>query len=331
MTKTLLIGSLTALLLCRDAGALSLDFVTVGDAGNPSDTTGFGFVASNVKIGTYEVTLNEYTEFLNAVADTDSFGLYNPAMGSDLNVAGIRQTGSSGSYSYSVMGDGRRPVTYVSWFDAARFTNWLHNGQPATGSQTAATTEQGAYALNGATSGSNFSRTGFAQFWIPSEDEWYKAAYYDPSTGGPATGDYWLYPTRSSSVPGNAPGALANQANYFRGGYSLTQTPAYSSVQNYLAAEGAYADSSSYYGTFDQGGSVFEWNEAIIGPDRGLRGGSWNDNSSYMRASSRSSLNPTEELNDVGFRVATVPEPAITSYVLMTGAALLARRKKRVA
>ena len=131
--------ALTAVLPLR---ALTLDTVTIGDLGNPNDSTGYGGVSYRYAIGKYEVTLNQYTEFLNAVADTDTYALYNIYMAADLNIAGISQTGTSGSYAYSVIGDGNRPVSYVNWFGAARFTNWLHNGQP-TGLQTASTTEDG--------------------------------------------------------------------------------------------------------------------------------------------------------------------------------------------
>ncbi len=117
--------------------------VTVGDAGNPNDSTGYGAVSYVYNIGTYEVTLSQYTAFLNAVAKDDTYNLYNPFMETDLNIAGIMRSGSPGNYSCSVIGSGNRPVTYVSWFDAARFANWLANGQP-TGTQGNSTTEDGA-------------------------------------------------------------------------------------------------------------------------------------------------------------------------------------------
>ncbi len=117
---------------------ITIDTVTVGNPGNVVDTTGYGAVSYTYDIGTYEVSLLQYTAFLNAVAATDTYSLWNANMGSDngvgtgnLNIAGISRANSSGSYTYSVIGDGNRPVTYVSWFDAARFTNWLDNGQPS--------------------------------------------------------------------------------------------------------------------------------------------------------------------------------------------------------
>jgi Sulfatase-modifying factor enzyme 1 len=160
-TTALFLGFLSAVFLGAAHAAITIQTVTIGDLGNPNDsTTGglYGGVSSTYAIGTYEVTLLQYTAFLNAVGATDTNALYNPSMGTDLNIAGISRSGASGSFAYSVIGDGNRPVTYVSWFDAARFTNWLHNGQP-TGLQTASTTENGAYALLGANSGVGLSKS----------------------------------------------------------------------------------------------------------------------------------------------------------------------------
>ena len=102
----------------------------------------------------------------------------------DLFFRGIARSGSSGSYSYSVIGSsGNFPITYVSWGDAARFANWLQNGQP-TGAQGPGTTETGSYTLNGATSNTALNaitRNSSAKFVLPNENEWYKAAYHSPS------------------------------------------------------------------------------------------------------------------------------------------------------
>lgn len=135
-TKQILPTTLLALLaagLLGTAQAVTLQTVTIGNPGNPNDpATGslYGGVNHIFNIGTYEVTLMQYTSFLNAVAATDTYGLYNLNMATDLNIAGITRSGSSGSYTYAVLGSGLRPVSYVSWYDAARFTNWLSNGQP---------------------------------------------------------------------------------------------------------------------------------------------------------------------------------------------------------
>ena len=199
----------------------------VGNPGNAADpATGslYGRVSYTFNIATYDVTLTQYSAFLNAVAQTDPYGLYNSNLASDTEVAGIQRSGSSGSYTYSVLGDGQRPVTYVSWFDAARFSNWLNNGEPVTHAENATTTETGAYALNGATSGI-VRKSLMAQWYIPSEDEWYKAAYYDPTLNG-GMGGYWAYATRSNTAPGNSWSnrALPNEANYYNSGYTQIQS-----------------------------------------------------------------------------------------------------------
>jgi formylglycine-generating enzyme len=290
-----------------------IDLVTVGNPGNTMDPEdgdsfgagmqNFGAVPYEFKIGKCEVTLTQYAAFLNAVAVTDTYGLYNANLATDENIAGIERSGTSGSYTYRVIGSGNRPVTYVNWFDAARFCNWLHNGRP-TGAQDTATTEMGAYSLNGSTSGGfTITRNPGAKVWVPSEDEWYKAAYHSPGGTGD---DYFLYPTGSDTRPGNAIGALANQANSRTPNnfYSITQSADFSSTQNYLTDGGSYSGSGAYYGTFDQGGNVFEWNDAVISDNRGARGGSWGDSGDDMRASTRLRATPNLETDWLGFRIA---------------------------
>lgn len=318
----------------RVNAALSLDFVTVGDSGNAGDTrqmeadhtTGYGSVAYDFRMSRNETTVAQYAAFLNAVAATDTHGLYNPGMSMGI-VNGITRHGTSGSYTYSVApGSGDKPVTFVSWFDAARFCNWLHNGQPS-GAQDGSTTENGAYALLGAVSGVSVVRSVSATVWIPTEDEWYKAAYYDPAKNA-GTGGYWLHANRGDSVSGNTvgdPGAM----NFYDGvdfvgypGAALTDGGAYGS------------GSASAYGTNDQGGNVFEWNDAVIGDSRGLRGGSWDFTEHYLGANSRNDFDPTEESHNIGFRVASllsfsaVPEPSCLVMAAMATLVLLPRRRR---
>ena len=313
MKKTILPLALAALTLNFNvqAALLTIDTVTVGDAGNAADTTTYGAVADVFALGKYEVTIGQYTTFLNAVAATDTYSLYNPGMTTDQNTAGITRTGSSGGYSYSVSGSGTRPITYVSWFDAARFANWMNNG-----ATNGASTETGAYTLNGATSGVSFTKNAGATWWIPSEDEWYKAAYYK---GGSTNAGYWNYPTQSDSAPGNEVGGAANQANYNNGVYSVTRSADYSGLLNYLTDAGVFSNSTSAYDTYDQGGNVIEWNDAVTGSNRVIRGGSWNLAGTFLQSSHRNSVNPVVEDGYVGFRVASVPEPS--TYALLALAA----------
>jgi formylglycine-generating enzyme required for sulfatase activity len=330
------------------AAPITYELVTVGNAGNANDTVGgnIGAVAYDYQIGKYDVTIGQYTAFLNAVAVTDTNSLYNSNMGTDGNIAGISQTGGSGSYIYSVLGSANRPITYVSWWESARFSNWMANGQP-TGAQDSTTTENGAYNVNGATSGdavaknvTNPNTSAAPTFYVPTENEWYKAAYYSPNYGGPGVGGYYAYATQSNTAPGNIVGSLANQANYNNGVFSVTQSDSYDSNQNYLTDVGAFTDSGSFYGTFDQSGNVFQWNDldGAAGSSRGLRGGVWSDNAFFLSSSLSFSGAPSVEGSGIGFRLASpvsvsgVPEidPNGLSAVLgliAAGLGLLERRR----
>src|SRR5262249_50296622 len=152
-------------------------------------------------------------------------------------------------------------ITYVNFGDAARFANWLNNGQP-NGLEGPSTTENGAYSLNGATSDSalnSVTRNPNAAWFIPKETEWYKAAYYDP-----VAAYYWQYATRSDLSPTSAPpGTTANTANFYSifTGYAVTGSLDYDPNQNYLTDVGAYSSSPGVYGTFDQSGNVQQWTE----------------------------------------------------------------------
>ena len=304
---------------------VNIDLVQVGNAGNTANTDTYGSVSYNYAIGKYDVTVGQYTSFLNAVGATDTYGLYNTGMATDLNVAGISQSGSSGSYTYSVIGSANHPVTYVSWYDAARFSNWMANGQP-TGSQTALTTEDGAYTLTGNTG--IITKNSGATWYIPTEDEWYKAAYYDPTLNS-GSGGYWKYATKSNTAPGNTIGSGANQANYNNGVYSVTQSGSFSSSQNYLTDVGVFSGSGSAYGTYDQGGDVFQWNDAVIsGSSRGTRGGAWRNRANGLQF--RDGNDPTLENVAVGFRLASVPEPTTMGLVLLVGAGLLLWKCRKV-
>ena len=182
-------------------------FVLVGDAGNAIDTvsnkwnnTRFGAVAYEYYINKYHVTNNEYIVFLNSVATTDTYNLYRCVL-ADSSLypeAAILRTGTSGSYSYSIKTNyGNKPVTNLSWFMAARYCNWLHNGKPS-GAQNSGTTETGAYTLNGIVSGNAPVKSVGARYSMPSMNEWYKAAFYK---GGSTSAGYWRYATQSNSFP----------------------------------------------------------------------------------------------------------------------------------
>lgn len=178
-------------------GLICLETVNVGDVNNPSDMeTGLGAVTYDYAIGKHEVTVEQYVTFLNTVATTPNelpvekraaiIELWQSDMKNThpyVSVNGLIDRGGSGTtadpYRFSEVPDPRwgskaslRGILNISWFSAARFANWLHNGATA-----AASTETGAYSLNYATLGV-FPKNNGAKWWIPSDDEWYKAAFY---------------------------------------------------------------------------------------------------------------------------------------------------------
>ncbi len=330
------VSMLLAGLLGSTALALDIETVPVGNPGNVGELSGegaggwgpdrvCGAVGYAYNIGKYEVTAGQYTAFLNAVAATDTYGLYNTNMDTAAYSRGcnIQRTGSSGSYTYTVASDwANRPVNYVSFGDAARFSNWLHNGQP-TGAQGSATTEDGSYVLNGATSDATVlevARKSDATWVIPTEDEWYKAAYHKKDG---ATSNYWDYPTTSNIEPSNMlgnPTDPGNNATYNHGGYTIGSP-------YYRTEVGAHENSDSPYGTFDQGGNVWEWNEAVVdGSSRGIRGGSFLSDRT-LRASHRDYGYPSSEAHKLGFRVSEVPEPSSLVLLALSSVGFLYKTK----
>jgi formylglycine-generating enzyme required for sulfatase activity len=241
---------------------------------------------------------------------------------SDLPTVGILQRGGgrSGSYSYSVYGSYNQaancPVFDVTWGDAARFCNWLQNGQPV-GAEGPGTTETGAYTLNGnATDWMTVNRNVGATYFLPSANEWYKAAYYNP-----ANGRYWLYPTQSNTAPTNVlSGTGTNNANF------CNSSGAYTDPTNYLTPVGAFAASPSPYGTYDMSGDVWQWNEARIAGDdySGMYGGCWYLSTNWFEATNHPYYYPPTTTYDmVGFRVASsTPEPS-SIMLLVCGAVSL--------
>ncbi len=302
---------------------INISMVPVSNAGNAADpTTGFGAVAYSYTIGKTDVTAGQYTAFLNSVAATDPYGLYNSNLSTATNgtfACGITQSGSPGSYTYTDTRNPNYPVNYVTWGDAARFANWLMNGQPV-GAEGNGTTETGSYTLNGATTDAPLiavTRNANANYVIPTENEWYKAAYYNP-----ASGSYYLYPTSSNTQPSNLLSATGtNNANYYNGGYT--------DITNYLTPVGAFADSVSPYGTYDQGGDVFQWNESVYTDSgRGLRGGTFNLVSGSLQSGNDFNDAPTDPgifFDGFGFRVAQVPEPTSMGVLSLGLAGMLVR------
>jgi formylglycine-generating enzyme required for sulfatase activity len=292
---------------------VNIEMVPIGNAGNAPQTRyngiSVGAVDHAYQIGKYEVTAGQYTEFLNAVAQADPHGLYNMAMGDPsccTSGANIQRSGSSPNFSYSVAADwADRPVNWVSFWDAARFANWLHNGQPV-GPQGPGTTEDGAY--HNIDNQALFGRNTSANFFIPTEDEWYKAAYHERTAGVAAS--YFDFPTGTHAVPGvdiNEATNPGNNVNYVISNSYVIGPPYYRTVA------GEFQLSDSPYGTFDQGGNVSEWNETVVtSSTRRMRGGAFSLDVYYLHAAGLYHSDPTFERFDVGFRMASMPEPEPT-------------------
>ena len=298
-------------------GLTSLETVPVGNLGNTGELSGAGAgypgygpdricgaVNYTYNIGKYEVTNAQYIEFLNAVASHDPNTLYNTDMGGDYwETGGITRGGSDGGYTYTVPPNrGDRPVSYVSWYDTLRFANWLHNGQP-TGAQGSSTTEDGAYDMS---LGSSVVRKPGATWVLPTEDEWYKAAYHKNDG---VTGNYFAYPTSSDSMPGRDMTEATNPGN----NANSSGSPSPIDPPHRTTVAGEFELSDSPYGTFDQGGNLWEYTEADMigdGSHHGLRGGALGSHGDKMQASHRYRDDPTyNERYDVGFRVAHTSAP----------------------
>ncbi|MDR1282476.1 MAG: formylglycine-generating enzyme family protein [Opitutaceae bacterium] len=314
------------------AFGITIDTVTIGGAGNDPDdrkmlwdggTSGYGSVPYTYEIGKTEVTCGQYAEFLNAVAKTsDTYRLYSELMdkSKDPNGCGITRSGTDGDWSYEAT-DPLKPVNYVSVYDAMRFTNWLTNGATTDVSST----ETGVYTLSGDTAipsnptvGRNLLENGTVltgtgdlanttgTVWaLASENEWYKAAYYNVSSS-----QYSLYANGQDSITGA-------EANYE------------DTVNNYTDYElkdaSSYADEQN--GTKDMMGNVQEWNDSLLttwgGQDlkffyvRGARGGTFYYSDAYLASSGRYNYGGSEDGYDLGFRVvslsilAAVPEPEV--------------------
>ncbi len=284
-----------------DARAVTVNWNLVGNPGNAADpATGsfYGAVGYSYNIGTKDVTNSQYVEFLNAkdASGLNTLGLYDSSMSNASFFGGINfNSGNLPGSKYSIIsGNGNHPVNSVTWYDTIRFANWLNNGQGN------GDTESGAYTLLGGTptpsNGNNITRNTGATVFLPSENEWYKAAYYNPGTNS-----YFQYPTSSNMTPTTSgPTALPNHANFFPSGlFHPTDV-------------GAYTGTTSPYGAFDMGGNVWQWNEAlIVGSVRGFRGGSFDAVSDSLLSSTNDGMDPTNRSRDLGFRVANIP----TGYI----------------
>jgi len=312
--KTKVIGAVVVLAMVSAASAgsvdsfgtgsnqFTMDFVTVGNAGNTGELSGAGAggggldricgaVGYAYNIGKYEVTAAQWAAVIAAAPGV----------------------GNAGSWT------GSQPTAGTSWNEAAKFCNWLTSGSAIVGYYTIS---DGVASIPEGVSHNVYAAEHGTTYFIPTEDEWYKAAFHKNNgvTGGAA--NYWDYPTGSDTMPTAVTGGTgAGTAVFYGNGVSPT-APAVVSNAGGLSA----------YDTMGQGGNVWEWNEAIVydGSYRGLRAGSFRDaySDGKLHASFRDYFyDPTCQNNDFGFRVASVPEPATLSLLALGGLAVLRRKK----
>ncbi len=279
---------------------LGIQLLPIGDANNPDDNlTSIGRVTYDYAISATEITNAQYAIFLNAVDanGTNPNQVYNNFMTSSLR-GGIDfdSLAPAGQKYAPKSGWENRPVNFVNWFAAARFVNWLENGTPQDGSGT----EDGSYDMDN-TAGFPAFVPG-AGFALPNEDEWYKAAYWEPATSNwPYT-----YPTSSSGIPAVA--ACDATGDVTNGGPNVANYLDNCEWNGVPANEGNLSEvgdtgSASPSGAVDMGGNVEEWLENIVGSSRRVRGGAYNDGAFPLRRQNPGTSPPGSETDALGFRI----------------------------
>jgi formylglycine-generating enzyme len=299
-----------------DPDEFTIDFVQISNTDNAEDNTGYGAVSYEYRVGKYEISRLQITK------------------AKELGMTYVSSSGPSDNH----------PEAQITWYKAAWFVNWLNT---STGHQAAydLTYTNASYSMKLWSSeqawtagGTNLYRNKDAFYFLPNENEWYKAAYYNP-----AGSNYFDYPTGSDT----APGALRGRGETGTPGGTGADTAVYGSpddnkgdeaTDTHLASAYIYdAGGLSPYGTMAQGGNLWEWTESAYDRNnnsgselRTLRGGGWSDvNATYLDASRRGDFDPNTAQDDLGFRVASVPEPSTYVLVLLgAGAVYIWKRRK---
>ena len=293
-------------------------YVAVGSPGNPGHPTrSWGSVPSPYFLGRWEVTNSEWIGFLNSVATgftltADPHGLFDPRMASDLRggiTRKVSNTFPTRITSYEARPNmGSKPVNFITYYDALRYCNWLHHGQP-TGNFGRASTEFGAYTLSAQAeaAGAFLPRQSIARFWLPSLDEWFKAAFYLSRTQS-----YRVYPVpvSSGSFPAVALAtALGGCRNPEPDRCNIADGAVWGGVTGHLLTVGS-TSAVSPYGAYDMGGNVQEWTATPIDAELRVMGGYYNSQPILLATTvTELSQPPGEATASTGLRVAaSVPD-----------------------
>lgn len=307
-------------------------WVTVGHPGNAAysgpdvngQTAGRGSVPYSFRISRLELTTAQWMEFANVMA-----ALGEPYRIGEGPVGGYERNFSGSGPRYVLRpfeGAAMRPVTGITWHNAARYCNWLQNGKPATLDSLVT----GAYdtttfgpPVNGQRPDA-LTRLPGARFFIPTLDEWLKAVHYDPDRYGPDQGGYWMYP--------NGTDTPLTTGSVGEGGQTNTGDPYTLSSRSYEL--GAYSDVQTPWGLWDASGGASEWLEDASDGTRQRR---LYDGTSYFSEDFQRVLDvsyqhssdlPGAEGTAIGLRIASVvPVPA--TFLCLGGGVLFFRSRRR--
>ncbi len=328
-----------------------IDFVRITDPGNapwmgnpgpgvPGDNTiGRGSVDYEYHIGRMEVTTAQWTEFFNAAYDRPDT-LPHLAVPTFWGAVPTTPTTPGGRRWTVPGGNENLPVGNITWRMAAMYCNWLHNGK---------STDRAAF-MNGAYDVSTFGYTGDrgdiftdqfahhpdARYWIPTWDEWLKAAHYDPHKNGPGEGGWWMFSNGSDTAPIYGPPGEGEANAYWDDRHHPGENP-------FAIPLGAYPDVTSPWGLLDVAGGTSEWTESVIEfPFTGRRfriydGSDWGGGLNDIRGSADWIQNPGGEYPNIpslsfGLRIASsVPAPSTWMVLVGLFAPCVCRRHRRFA
>lgn len=255
---------------CHASAIQTQRWSTIGSPGNQpyrwqnslGDPFEVGRVDYEYRMAQTEVTGAMWFEFVQAYAPYVEPGFHVSTEFTSFQVQ-IRYNPDN-TVRYVLPESNRERAVQVGWRFAARFCNWLHNNQASNREAF----EQGVYDTStfGEDASGNLTdqatRSPGSRYWIPTRDEWVKAAYYDPNRYGLHQPGYWQYPTMSDLAPIPGPPGVGQTS----AGWDFFQ------AQQPLPTVGAYSNITSPWGLFDLSGGQQEWLEDRVFSSRETAG-----------------------------------------------------------